>query len=250
MLETEQTGAPGKSRRTRPVRRTSLVADTDVAVGRLLGRYLPLEGFQVKLAHTGQAVLDQIVGDRPDTIVIGSDLPDMTALELVRSLRSMPGPSCLVLLEATDGGVVEMLDAGADDCMRKPIIVAELAARLRKLIRQHLENQGVPAVIRTDELELDCVLWRIKRRGVEVVLSVKEHAALRMLVENVGSVVSNRDLLAQLWGSADLSSSGRTSSLIHNLRHKLGLTTESAVRVLSVSQVGYRLVVLVHRACA
>lgn len=248
MLAAKQIGAPGRSRHTSSVWRTSLIADTDVAVGRLLGRYLPAEGFKVELVHTGQAVLDQIAEDCPDTIVLGGDLPDMTALELVRSLRSIPGPPRLVLLEATDG-VVEMLDAGADDCMRKPIIVAELGARLRKLIRQNLETQGVPPLIRTDELELDCVRWRVRRRGVEVVLSAKELAALQMLVEKVGGVVSNQDLLARLWGSSDLVSSGRTASLIHNLRRKLGLTTKSAVRVLSVSQVGYRLVAPDFRTC-
>ena len=248
MLGAEQIGAPGKVRRTYSVWRTSLVADTDVAVGRLLGRYLPLEGFRVKLAHTGQAVLDEIAGDCPDTIVVGSDLPDMTALKLIRSLRSITGPPRLVLLETNDG-VVEMLDAGANDCMRKPIIVAEVAARLRKLIRQHLETQGVPPLIRTDELEIDCVLWRVRRHGVAVVLSAKEQAALQMLVEKVGGVVSNQDLLARLWGSSDLPSSGRTASLIHNLRRKMGLTTESVVQVLSVSQVGYRLVAPDHRTC-
>ena len=242
----EQTGAPGKPRRTPSAWRTTLIADTDVAIGRLLGRYLPLEGFQVKLAHGGQAVLNQIAANCPDTIVLGSILPDMTALELVRSLRFIPGPPRLVLLEATDS-VVEMLDAGADDCMRKPIIVAELAARLRKLIRRHLETEGVPLFIRTDELELDCVLWRVRRRGVEVVLSAKEQAALQMLVEKIGGVVSNQDLLARLWGSSDLTAPGRTASLIRRLRRKLGLTAESAVRLLSVSQVGYRLVAPDHR---
>jgi two-component system KDP operon response regulator KdpE len=193
--------------------------------------------------YTGQAVLDRVVGDRPDAVILGSDLPDMTALDLVGRLCANLGPPLLVLLEAHDGNMVQVLDAGADDCMRKPILVGELAARLRKLVRRHLQNRGVPAAIRTETLELDCVLWRAKLRGVEVRLSVKETAALRLLVEDIGNVVSHRDFLARLWGSANLSPKGRIGSVMRNLRRKLELTAEGAVRLLAVPQVGYRLVV-------
>ena len=239
----DQTGAAGRPRRTQPAWRTSLVADSDVAIGRLLGRDLLQEGFGVELEYTGQAVLDHVRGGRPDTVIVGGDLPDMTALDLVGRLCANPGPPLMVLLDAQDADVVQVLDAGADDCMRKPILVGELAARLRKLVRRHLQNQNVPTVIRTATLELDCVLWRVRTHGVEVRLSVKEQAALRMLVEGAGTVVSNRDLLARLWGSPDLSPAGRIASVVRNLRRKLGLTADGPVRLLAVPQVGYRLVV-------
>ena len=222
MHATERTGAPRKPRRIHPVWRTSLVADADVAIGRLLGRDLLPEGFGVKVEYTGQAVLDHVSGDRPDAVILGSDLPDMTALDLVGRLNAKPGPPLLVLLEAHEGNMVQVLDAGADDCMRKPILVGELAARLRKLVRRHLQNQGVPTVIRTETLELDCVLWRARVRGAEVRLSAKETVALRMLVEGMGNVVSHRDTLARLWGSPNLSPSGRIGSIVRNLRQKIG----------------------------
>ncbi len=243
MHATERTGAPRKPRRIHPVWRTSLVADADVAIGRLLGRDLLPEGFGVKVEYTGQAVLDHVSGDRPDAVILGSDLPDMTALDLVGRLNAKPGPPLLVLLEAHEGNMVQVLDAGADDCMRKPILVGELAARLRKLVRRHLQNQGVPTVIRTETLELDCVLWRARVRGAEVRLSAKETVALRMLVEGMGNVVSHRDTLARLWGSPNLSPSGRIGSIVRNLRQKLELTAEGTVQLLAVPQVGYRLVV-------
>ncbi|WP_158742994.1 response regulator transcription factor [Acidisphaera sp. L21] len=239
----EQAGAPGDIRRTRRVWRTSLVADTDVAIGRLLGRDLRPEGFGVDVEYTAQAVLDRVAGDCPDTVILGSDLPDMTALDLVGRLNATPGPPLLVLVEARGANIVQVLDAGADDCMCKPILVGELAARLRKLVRRHLQDQGMPTVIRTATLELDCVLWRARVRGVAVRLSVKEQAALRMLVEDIGNVVSNRDLLARLWGSPNLAPRGRIGAVIHTLRRKLDLAFEGAHGLLAVPQVGYRLVV-------
>ncbi len=115
----DQTGAAGRSRRTQPAWRTSLVADSDVAIGRLLGRDLLQEGFGVELEYTGQAVLDHVRGGRPDTVIVGGDLPDMTALDLMGRLCANPGPPLMVLLDAQDADVVQVLDAGADDCMRK-----------------------------------------------------------------------------------------------------------------------------------
>jgi len=65
--------------------RRTLVADTDPAIGRLLGRRLPAHGFRVELGGSAVAVLSQVAVDRPDTVVVGSDLADITALELIRT---------------------------------------------------------------------------------------------------------------------------------------------------------------------
>lgn len=232
------------ARRPRVAWRSSLVADIDVATGRLLSRDLPCEGFEVEVATTAAAVLSQITDDFPDTIVLGSDLPDMNAFDLIGLLHARSAPPLLMLLtNPAEATVVEAFGAGALDCMTKPFLVAELGARLRRLVRRRLIAQGRPTSIRGGPLDIDVVRWRALVNGVDAGLTAKEHALLRILLEDQGNVVSYRALLARIWGIDESSSKGRIKPLVRNLRRKLALTLDGAVQLLAEPQIGYRLVV-------
>ncbi len=177
-------------------------------------------------------------------IVLGDDMPDMTALDIVTELQAEGAPPLLLLLsDATENDVTRALDAGAADCMRKPFLVGELAARLRKLVRQRLVRHGILPDIRTDTLEIDVVRWRISVRGVEIKLSKRERAVLRLLVEAAGHVVSTEELCREVWNEVPRRGDGRVRPVVRNLRRKLDLKPGGAVRLLSEVQVGYRLVV-------
>lgn len=236
-------GAPFRERRSPAVWRWSLVADSDPTTGQLLGRVLPSEGFRVGTTGSAKAVLDCVANSRPDVIVLGGDLPDMKAFELISRLDACDGPPLLMLMVGSKDDMVRALDAGAGDCMPKPFMAGELAARLRKLVRRRLMNQGFVTSIHTDTLDLDCVLWRVRLRGVDVRLSAREHAVMRMLIEDIGNVVSIGDLLARIWNARPAATPWPIRSVVRNLRRKLGLTADSPVRLLSVPQVGYRLIV-------
>jgi two-component system KDP operon response regulator KdpE len=238
--------ASGRARRIPAIWRWSLVADSDIATGRLLGRVLPAEGFRVGTAGSAKAVLQCVASNRPDAIVLGGDLPDMTAFELIARLHASAGPPLLMLIAGTRDDMVRALDAGAGDCMPKPFLVGELAARLRKLVRRRLMNQGFVTSIRTETLDIDCVRWRVCLRGVEIRLSAREYAVMRMLVEDIGKVVSIADLLSRVWWSRPAATAWPIRPVVRNLRRKLDLGAGSPVRLLSVQQLGYRLVVPSH----
>jgi two-component system KDP operon response regulator KdpE len=223
-------------------RRCALVADADPGIGRLLGRDLPAQGFSVTLGKSGAAVLSQAISAPPDTVIIGSDMPDVPALDLVRAVHRQAGLPVLALLnDARGAAVVEALDAGADDCIGKPFLVKELAARLRKLVRRALTHRGLPITVRSGALEIDCVRWRVLLSGDEVALSTREHTILRLLVEAGGKVVSTREMLLRLWGTDQLDQARRVRQVVRRLRGKLGMTLESAVRIQAEPQKGYRL---------
>ena len=235
---------PPRTRHRRAVWRSVLVADTDIATGRYLGRTLPAEGFAVKLAGSGAALLDLVETTRPDAIVLGASLPDMTALDVIATLQSMMGPPLLMLLPTPiPRDVAMILDAGADDCLSKPFLLRELAARLRRLVRRRLLWRGMPSHIRTATLDLDIVRWRACVHGEEVRLSRTEQAVLKMLVEGKGEVVLYTDLLSTVWGSSVKPAGHRIRPVVRNLRHKLKLTYDGAVRLLAEPQFGYRLVI-------
>lgn len=234
-------GCGGAGRPLRAWRRT-LVADSDPAIGRLLRRRLPVHGFSVELGGSGASVLSQVAVDRPDTVVVGSDLPDIPALDLVRILHRDPDLPLLVLLaDPAAAAVIEALDAGADDCIGKPFLVGELAARLRKLVRRALIEHGLPTMIRSEALEIDCVRWHVRLGGRDVALSAKEHVILRMLVEEAGNVVGTRELLQRSWGTDRLDRTERVRRLVGRLRSKLGMTANSAICIQAEPQIGYRL---------
>jgi two-component system KDP operon response regulator KdpE len=222
--------------------RSALVADSDPGVGRLLGRDLPAQGFSVTLSELGSAVLSEIASSRPDAVIIGGGMADRSFLELVRAVHRPTGPPVLALLSnAKAAAVIEVLDAGADDCMGKPFLVEELAARLRKLVRQTLVEHGLPPLIRSGALEIDCVRWHVRLGGRDVALSAKENTILRMLVEEAGKVISTREMLRHIWGNDRLDRAGRVRQLVGRLRGKLGMTPDNPVYIRTEPQGGYRL---------
>jgi two-component system, OmpR family, KDP operon response regulator KdpE len=231
--------------------RRVLVADTDPAIGRLLGRGLPARGFQVEVRTSASAALSLIAASRPDVVIVGGDLPDMGGLELVDTIRRDLGlPLLMLVVGRDDAATVEALDAGADDCMSKPFLMDELAARLRKLVRHALAQRGQATTIRADRLEIDCVRWRVRLGGRDTRLSEKEFAILRMLVEELGNVVSLGDLLRRVWGTERPDRMGRVRGLVRRLRTKLGMTSGSAARIEAERQIGYRLVVATAKTSA
>lgn len=223
--------------------RWCLVADAETAIGRYLKRVLSAEGFRIRLESSGDAVLTAIECSRPDVIVLGDDLPDIATFDLIAEISGNRGPPVLVLRShASDSDVVRFLDAGAGDCLRKPFVVDELGARLRRLVRWTLTNKGIPATVQSDRLYLDFVRWRIVIGGGEVRLSLAEKAIFEILVENVGRLINVEALFALVWGSTNLVQISRVHDVIGNIRRKLELTPDSVVRILSERHVGYRLI--------
>jgi two-component system KDP operon response regulator KdpE len=219
-----------------------VVADSDPAIGRLLSRDLPIEGFSVGLVRSGEEVLAQIGVDRPDVVVIGDDLPDMSAMTLISKLHhDVDLRSLLLMTDFNADSATAALDAGADDCMAKPFLVGELAARLRKIVRRALTQHGVPAMIQTDLLEIDCVRWQVRLRGRIVPLSWKEYALLRMLIEKSGHVVRTSDMLLKIWGIRRPVGSDHVRLTVQRLRRKLELAQSAGVHIVAEPKIGYRL---------
>ena len=235
-------GDPAGREVSLPRRRIALV-DPDPGIGRLLLRDLPAQGFSVGLGAAGDTVLERTAGERPDVVVVGCDLLDGPVLALIRALRRHPAAPVLVLLGRSCGpAVIEALEAGADDCMGKPFLVAELGGRLRKMVRRKLARRGIPGMVRGGGLEIDCVRWHVRLEGRDVALSWREDAMLRMLVENAGGVVGTHAVLQQLWAT-DQPGPRRdcVRQLVGRLRRKLGMTSAKLVRIRAEPQVGYRL---------
>lgn len=220
---------------------TILVVDDEPPIRRLLRTSLSSQGFGVVEAADGREAAEQIRRSGPDLVILDLGLPDMSGLDLIRTIRA--GGSSLPILvlssRSDERGKVEALDLGADDYVTKPFGTAELFARIRAALRHRLQQQGEQPVFRGGDLSVDLVRRIVRVRGAEVKLSPKEYDILRMLVANAGKVLTHRMLMNEVWG-------GETDVqylriYIRQLRHKIEADPERPRHILTETGVGYRL---------
>ncbi len=223
--------------------RNVLLADPDPAIVRYLSRRLPAEGFSVHVDETLESLQTSKVVFRPDVVILGADLPNGRAMCLTKALATSGGPPVFLLLaDTSSAAAVEMLDAGATDCMLKPFLIGELAARLRKLVRQDLARRGLAAGVHAEGLDIDFVRWRVHVNGMEVVLTQKEQTVLRLLVQEAGQVVGTKFLFENIWGYDLPPDNKKLNPIASALRRKLGLQPGPGVQLIAEAQLGYRLV--------
>jgi two-component system, OmpR family, KDP operon response regulator KdpE len=222
---------------------TILVVDDEPAIRRLLRTSLDGQGFSVVEAGSGAEALQQIGREKPDLLILDLGLPDVSGIEVIRSVRVGSSLPIIVLSVRDDErGKVEALDLGADDYVTKPFGTEELVARIRTALRHRFQAQGAAPLFVLGELAIDLVRRIVRRAGSEVHLSPKEYDLLAELAVNLGRTVSHKDLLRTVWGSerADIQ---YLRVYVGQLRQKLG-SAGGAPLLVSEPGVGYRLVAI------
>jgi DNA-binding response OmpR family regulator len=219
-----------------------LVVEDDPKLGRLLTRLLQDDRHVVELAADGTTGLE-LARDAPgiDAVILDIGLPDISGLEVARSLRAEGSRVGILMLTARDTvhDRVNGLDAGADDYLVKPFAYEELAARLRALGRRAAPNavrKGARLV--NGPIELDEGLRLVTVDGEAINLSPREFALLECLLRNPGRVMSRDQLLDQAWPFGVAVTLNAVDAYVHYLREKLGSASD---RVETVRGVGYRM---------
>lgn len=179
-----------------------LVVDDEPQILRALGVNLRARGFEVDLAPSGEAALAAAAGGHPDVVVVDLGLPGIGGMEVIRGLRGWTRVPIIVLsARDAEGDKVKALDAGADDYVTKPFGMDELLARLRAALRRGLPASET-AVVETKDFSVDLAAKRVIRDGAEVRLTPTEWNLVEVLVRNVGKLVTQRQLLQEVWGPA------------------------------------------------
>jgi DNA-binding response OmpR family regulator len=204
----------------KPVR--VLVAEDERKVADAVARGLRREGMAVDVAYDGATALDKARLYPYDVVVLDRDLPLVHGDEVCRTLRDEEPASRLLMLTAADGvdDLVDGLALGADDYMPKPFAFAELVARLRALARR--ANPALPPTLRRGDLELDPARHAVSRAGRAVELTPKEFAVLEALMAANGAVVSNDELVEQVWDENADPFTNSVRMTVLRLRRKLG----------------------------
>ncbi len=217
-----------------------LIVDDEPAIQRFLHTALDNGEFSLYQAENGRAALAAAVNTKPELILLDLGLPDMDGVEVIGRIRQWSQVPIIVLsVRDREDDKVKALDAGADDYLTKPFGVGELLARIRVALRRSLQQAPEP-VYRIDELEVDLARRRVLMRGEEISLTPTEYDLLRLLVTNAGKVLTHRQILKQIWGSAYLEQPHILRVNVSNLRHKLEKDASRPCYIVTESGVGYR----------
>jgi two-component system KDP operon response regulator KdpE len=212
-----------------------LVCDDEHQILRALRVILREAGFEVVQAATAGEALDRAAVHPPDAAIIDLVLPDGDGVDVCRQLRSWSQMPIIVLSAIGDEDEkVRALEAGADDYVVKPFGPRELVARLQAALRRAGGDPDDPAV-RVDGLEVDLAARRVLVDGAEVHLTPTEFDLLRTLVRQRGRLLTHRQLLTSVWGSAYGEDVAVLRVHVANLRRKIG-----ARHIRTDPGVGYR----------
>jgi two-component system KDP operon response regulator KdpE len=219
-----------------------LIVDDEPQLLRALGTNLKARGYQVDLAPTGEAALALAARKHPDLVVLDLGLPGIDGLEVIRGLRGWTTVPIIVLsVRETERSKVEALDAGADDYVTKPFGMDELLARLRAALRRAAPGEE-DAVVETADFTVDLAAKRVITGGEEVRLTPTEWHIVEMLVRNPGKLVTQRQLLQEVWGPQYEKETNYLRVYLAQIRKKLEPDPARPRYFLTEARMGYRFV--------
>lgn len=220
-----------------------LVIDDEPQIRKFLRISLAAQGYQVSEAATGTEGLAQAALGQPDLVILDLGLPDRDGQEVLVELREWSAVPVLVLsVRADEREKVRALDAGANDYVTKPFGIQEFLARSRALLRQTsaMASQQV-AALEVGDLKVDFAYRRVTLAGSEVALTRKEYAVLAALAQYPGRVVTQRQLLIDIWGPTHAQDSHYLRIVIGHLRQKFADDPVAPRYIVTEPGVGYRL---------
>jgi two-component system, OmpR family, KDP operon response regulator KdpE len=198
-----------------------LVVDDEPQLLRVLRVHLQARGYEVDAAADGRGALELAAQSLPDVVVLDLGLPDVSGVEVIAGLRGWTQVPIIILsVHDQEADKITALDAGADDYVTKPFSMAELLARVRAASRR-VPATKQPPIIRTDDFTVDLAAKRITTGSGEVRLTPTEWHLVELLVTNPGRLVSQRQLLREVWGPHAESETAYLRVYMAQIRRKL-----------------------------
>jgi len=236
----------GLSRRASKVWRSDQAAISVLAVTEAPTELEPLvvalgeSGLALEISRHRPGVLSPDALRRHGVVLLDDRLGDATPLQVVRSIRKHSDIAIVVVTASdTEDAVVDLIEAGADQCMPKPVRVRELVARIRAAARRASAPPAEPAAIQIGDVRLDPSGRVVSVRGRSVELTVKEFDLLHLLVANAGQTLTRRLLIDRLW-RGDASEGKTLDVFIRRIRTKIEDDPSHPTRIVTTRKVGYR----------
>ncbi|MBT2480440.1 response regulator [Streptomyces sp. ISL-94] len=221
-----------------------LVVEDEPQIVRALVINLKARKYEVDAAADGASALELAAARHPDVVVLDLGLPDMDGIEVIRGLRGWTRVPILVLsARHTSDEKVEALDAGADDYVTKPFGMDELLARLRAAVRRAEPVAGPggdEVIVETEDFSVDLAAKKAVREGRDIRLTPTEWHLLEVLVRNSGKLVSQKQLLQEVWGPSYGTETNYLRVYMAQLRRKLEADPSHPRHFITEPGMGYR----------
>lgn len=223
---------------------TVLIIEDEKEIRRFLRTALEADSLRVYDAETLQRGLIEAATRKPDLVILDLGLPDGDGIAFIQEFRQWSQAPIVVLSarsEETDK--ITALDAGADDYLSKPFGIGELQARLRVALRRQATRPEGEAVYQFSGISVDIAARRITRDGQEIHLTPIEFRLLAVLLNHHGKVLTQRQLLNQVWGPNAVEHSHYLRIYMGHLRQKLEIDPARPRHLLTETGIGYRFMV-------
>lgn len=221
-----------------------LIIDDEEQIRRFLRISLKSQGYEVIEAETAGKGLERAATDTPDLIVLDLGLPDADGKYVLHELRHWSTVPVMILsVRASESEKVAVIDAGANDYVIKPFGIQEFLARVRNLLRLPRVTERPDVGIYDDGyLHVDLVKRLVSVTDEQIHLTRKEFSILKMLVSNPGQVITQTQLLREIWGPAHADDTHYLRNFVGRIRQKLRDDSDEPRYVQTEPGVGYRFI--------
>jgi two-component system KDP operon response regulator KdpE len=218
-----------------------LIVDDEPEIRRFLRASLRVNQYEVFEAQNGSEAVTAVITHHPDLMILDLGLPDKDGVEVCKEIRTWSQMPIIILsVHDRETDKINALDAGADDYLTKPFGVGELLARIRGVMRRVNTQENGP-VFRVGDLCVDLSRHVVTVNEVEVQLTPTEFDLLKVLIMEAGKVITHRQLIHRVWGTAYEDESRLLRVNISNLRRKIEPDLNQPRYIITELGVGYRL---------
>jgi two-component system, OmpR family, KDP operon response regulator KdpE len=218
-----------------------LVVDDEPQITRVLRTSLSAQGYDIRVANSGEMALEIMKDWQPNLIVTDLSMPSIDGVQLTRTIRAASSVPIIVLsVRDQERQKVEALDAGADDYITKPFGMNELLARVRANLRRTPATSEADPIIEIGDFRIDTAARKVTVRRHDVRLTPKEFDLLVYMARHPGKVITHRTLLAAIWGGQSAEQVEYLRVFVGQLRKKLEPEASSPRYLITEPWVGYR----------
>ena len=218
-----------------------LIIDDEPQIRKFLDIALRAQGYRVQVAENGMKGLEILATRGADLLILDLGLPDMDGHDVLKELRQWSDIPVIVLSARPDENQkIKLLDAGANDYVTKPFSIQELCARMRVLFRNKAPTSEQKTVFNDGKLFVDIAEHIVRVENEEVILTKKEIQLLALLIRHQGKIVTQKQIMAELWGVSHEEDTHYLRILVKKLRTKIGDSALTPSYIFTIAGVGLR----------
>ncbi|MFV5369374.1 response regulator transcription factor [Acinetobacter junii] len=218
-----------------------LIIDDEPQIRKFLDIALRAQGYGVQVAENGMKGLEILATRGADLLILDLGLPDMDGHDVLKELRQWSDIPVIVLSARPDENQkIKLLDAGANDYVTKPFSIQELCARMRVLFRNKAPTSEQKTVFNDGKLFVDIAEHIVRVENEEIILTKKEIQLLALLIRHQGKIVTQKQIMAELWGVSHEEDTHYLRILVKKLRTKIGDSALTPSYIFTIAGVGLR----------